>query len=130
MICYHVTENMLKCNCERNNTWVWIQDHPKLIDVNSISCLDFPEEKCDIPVISQLAIDKHRDNSVSISWFVRNRTAIKALQLLYFNSADDIVSKAYCTAMYVCSLVHVPCYNISYRSFLFNRMHFYPAFCW
>ncbi|CAG9136042.1 unnamed protein product [Plutella xylostella] len=86
-------DNIMICNCEKDNTWVWIQDHPKIIKPTAVSCLnnEYPTEKCDIPIISQLSIDKHKDNSVSVSWFIRNRTAIKSLQLLYY--AEDIDSE-------------------------------------
>lgn len=42
-----------------------------------------------MPVISQLSVDKHKDNSVSVSWFIRNRTAIKALQILYYGEDSN-----------------------------------------
>lgn len=79
----------MTCNCQRDNAWVWIQDHPNIIKRNSVSCLSdqYPKEKCDIPVISQLSVDRHKDNSISMSWFIRNRTSIKALQILYY--AED-----------------------------------------
>lgn len=91
-VCFF-TDNIMICNCEKDNTWVWIQDHPKIIKPTAVSCLnnEYPTEKCDIPIISQLSIDKHKDNSVSVSWFIRNRTAIKSLQLLYY--AEDIDSE-------------------------------------
>lgn len=80
------------CNCQKDNTWVWIQDHPKIIKANAVTCLndEYPKEKCDVPIISQLSVDKHKDNSVSVSWFIRNRTAIKALQILYYG--EDVTS--------------------------------------
>lgn len=79
--------NTITCNCQKDNIWVWIQDHPKIIKSNAIICLndEYPKEKCDIPIISQLSVDKHKDNSVSVSWFIRNRTAIKALQIIYYD---------------------------------------------
>lgn len=84
------SDNVLTCNCQRDNAWVWIQDHPNTIKSNDVSCLNgqYPKEKCDAPVISQLSVDKHKDNSVSMSWFIRNRTAIKAIQIIYY--AEDI----------------------------------------
>lgn len=84
-------DNIIICNCQKDNTWIWIQDHPKIIKASSVTCLnnEYPKEKCNIPVISQLSIDKHKDNSVSISWFIRNRTAIKALQILYYGEDDN-----------------------------------------
>ncbi|XP_030028439.2 protein artichoke [Manduca sexta] len=87
-----VKDNIILCSCQKDNTWVWIQDHPKIIKPNAVTCLnnEYPKEKCDIPVISQLSVDKHKDNSVSVSWFIRNRTAIKALQILYYG--EDVNS--------------------------------------
>ncbi|KPJ03724.1 hypothetical protein RR46_04336 [Papilio xuthus] len=80
------------CSCQRNNTWTWIQDHPKIIDSSAVTCLndEYPKEKCDFPTITQLSIDKHKDNSVSVSWFIRNRTAVKSLQIMYYD--DDITT--------------------------------------
>lgn len=98
----HFSDNVLTCNCQKNNTWVWIQDHPKIIKSDTVTCLndDIPKEKCNVPVISQLSVDKHKDNSVSVSWFIRNRTAIKALQILYYS--EDVYSE-------------VSCFQIDYR---------------
>lgn len=91
-----LSDNILTCNCQKNNTWVWIQDHPKIIKSDTVTCLndDIPKEKCNVPVISQLSVDKHKDNSVSVSWFIRNRTAIKALQILYYS--EDVYSEVGC----------------------------------
>ncbi|XP_052749315.1 uncharacterized protein LOC113515602 isoform X2 [Galleria mellonella] len=90
-------DNVLICNCQKDNTWVWIQDHPKIINSKTVTCLndDYPKEKCDAPIISQLSVDKHKDSSVSVSWFIRNRTAIKALQILYYGEDvhTDVKSK-------------------------------------
>ncbi|XP_053603949.1 protein artichoke-like [Plodia interpunctella] len=88
-----IKDNILICNCQKDNTWIWIQDHPKIIKSNTVTCLndDYPKEKCDVPIISQLSVDKHKDNSVSVSWFIRNRTAIKALQILYYG--EDVSSE-------------------------------------
>ncbi|KAJ2952070.1 hypothetical protein O0L34_g4334 [Tuta absoluta] len=82
-----VKDNVLICTCQKNNTWLWIQDHLKIIKPESVTCLneEYPRERCNVPVISQLSVDKHKDNSVSVSWFIRNRTAIKALQILYYS---------------------------------------------
>ncbi|XP_047984425.1 immunoglobulin superfamily member 10-like [Leguminivora glycinivorella] len=92
-----ISDNPLICNCERDNTWVWIQDHPKIIKSKAVTCVhnEYPKEKCDVPIISQLSVDKHKDNSVSVSWFIRNRTAIKALQIIYYSEdiQSDVKSK-------------------------------------
>ncbi|XP_026737376.1 protein artichoke-like [Trichoplusia ni] len=81
-----IKDNVIICSCQKDNAWVWIQDHPRIIKSNAVTCYkdEYPKEKCDIPVISQLSVDRHKDNSVSVSWFIRNRTAIKALQILYY----------------------------------------------
>ncbi|CAB3257767.1 unnamed protein product [Arctia plantaginis] len=89
--------NVILCSCKKDNAWVWIQDHPKIMKSNAVICYndEYPQEKCDVPVISQLSVDKHKDNSVSVSWFIRNRTAIKALQILYYGEDGnyDVKSK-------------------------------------
>ncbi|CAB3239379.1 unnamed protein product [Arctia plantaginis] len=89
--------NVILCSCKKDNAWVWIQDHPKIMKSNAVICYndEYPQEKCDVPVISQLSVDKHKDNSVSVSWFIRNRTAIKALQILYYgeDGNNDVKSK-------------------------------------
>ncbi|XP_072939637.1 uncharacterized protein [Epargyreus clarus] len=84
-------DNVIICRCQKNNTWTWIQDHPKIIKPNAVVCYndDYPREKCNFPMIAQVSIDKHNDNSVSVSWFIRNRTAIKGLQILYYNEDID-----------------------------------------
>ncbi|KAL4710070.1 hypothetical protein ACJJTC_016472 [Scirpophaga incertulas] len=91
-----ITGNTLTCNCQKDNTWVWIQDHPAIIKSSAVSCQndEYPKEKCDIPIISQLSVDKHKDNSVSISWFIRNRTAIKALQIIYYDEDSNFEIKS------------------------------------
>ncbi|XP_041970703.1 uncharacterized protein LOC121727092 isoform X2 [Aricia agestis] len=83
--------NVIECRCQKNNTWTWIQDHPKIIKPHSVLCFndEYPKDKCNFPIIAQLSVDKHNDNSVSVSWFIRNRTAIKALQILYYDDAKD-----------------------------------------
>lgn len=88
---YYFTDNVILCSCQKDNAWVWIQDHPKVIKSNSVTCYnnEYPKEKCDVPVISQLSVDRHKDNSVSVSWFIRNRTAIKALQILYYGEEGN-----------------------------------------
>lgn len=94
---YCFTDNVILCSCQKDNAWVWIQDHPKVIKSNLVTCFnnEYPKEKCDVPVISQLSVDRHKDNSVSVSWFIRNRTAIKALQILYYGEDGHTdVSKA------------------------------------
>ncbi|XP_013170382.1 PREDICTED: leucine-rich repeats and immunoglobulin-like domains protein 2 [Papilio xuthus] len=87
-----IKDNIIMCSCQRNNTWTWIQDHPKIIDSSAVTCIndEYPKEKCDFPTITQLSIDKHKDNSVSVSWFIRNRTAVKSLQIMYYD--DDITT--------------------------------------
>lgn len=74
------------CNCEKENAWVWIQNHPQIVNTNKIICFndEYPVDKCNVPTISQVTVDKHKDNSVSVSWLIRNRTSIKALQLIYY----------------------------------------------
>lgn len=92
-----IKDNVILCSCQKDNAWVWIQDHPKVIKSNLVTCFnnEYPKEKCDVPVISQLSVDRHKDNSVSVSWFIRNRTAIKALQILYYgeDGHTDVKSK-------------------------------------
>ncbi|CAG4993632.1 unnamed protein product [Parnassius apollo] len=87
-----IKDNVIICSCQKNNTWTWIQDHPKIIQTNDVTCHndEYPKEKCDFPILTQMSIDKHKDNSVSISWFIRNRTAVKSLQILYYD--DDLNS--------------------------------------
>ncbi|CAK1598949.1 unnamed protein product [Parnassius mnemosyne] len=87
-----IKDNVIICSCQKNNTWTWIQDHPKIIQKNAVTCHndEYPKEKCDFPILTQMSIDKHKDNSVSISWFIRNRTAVKSLQILYYD--DDLNS--------------------------------------
>lgn len=82
-----ISDNVIVCRCQKNNTWTWIQDHPKIIKPYSVICFndDYPKEKCDFPLIVHLSIDKHNDNSVLVTWLIRNRTALKALKILYYN---------------------------------------------
>ncbi|XP_023933814.2 protein artichoke [Bicyclus anynana] len=82
-----IKDNVIICRCQKNNTWTWIQDHPKIIKPYSVICFndDYPREKCDFPLIVHLSIDKHNDNSVLVTWLIRNRTALKALKILYYN---------------------------------------------
>lgn len=93
---------MIICRCQKNNTWTWIQDHPKIIKPNAVVCFndDYPREKCNFPIIAQVSVDKYNDNSVSVSWFIRNRTAIKGLQILYYN--EDVNSDV-SISMQICS---------------------------
>ncbi|VVD01634.1 unnamed protein product [Leptidea sinapis] len=92
-----IKENVIICLCQKNNTWTWIQDHPKVIKQNTVSCLNdqYPKVKCDFPSITQVSVDKHKDNSVSLSWFIRNRTAIKVLQIIYYNDVitSEVITK-------------------------------------
>ncbi|CAG4916151.1 unnamed protein product [Colias eurytheme] len=90
-----IEENVIICRCQKNNTWTWIQDHPKIIKPNAVKCLndEYPNGKCNFPLIAQVSVDKHNDNSVSVSWFIRNRTSIKAIQIMYYD--DDDTSEVY-----------------------------------
>lgn len=93
-----ISDNVIVCLCQKNNTWTWIQDHPKIVKPNTFHCVneDYPKDKCNFPLIAQLSVDKHSDNSVSVSWFIRNRTAIKALQMIYYEENENSdVSKIY-----------------------------------
>nr|XP_032512762.1 receptor like protein 23-like isoform X2 [Danaus plexippus plexippus] len=82
-----IQDNVIICRCQKNNTWTWIQDHPKIIKQYAVTCFneDYPKEKCDLPFIVQLSADKQDDNSVLITWLIRNRTSVKALHVLYYN---------------------------------------------
>lgn len=93
----YVSDNIIVCNCEKENAWVWIQDHPQIIRNNRFICFndDYPKDKCNIPIISQLSVEKHKDNSVSVSWLIRNRTSIKTLQILYYGDLTSKVNKSY-----------------------------------
>lgn len=84
------SENTIVCRCQKNNTWTWIQDHPKIINPIAVKCLndEYPNGKCNFPLIAQVSVDKHNDNSVSVSWFIRNRTSIKILQILYYDEDE------------------------------------------
>ncbi|XP_047528577.1 chaoptin-like [Vanessa atalanta] len=86
-----IKDNIIICRCQKNNTWTWIQDHPKIFKSYEVICFneDYPKEKCDFPLIVQLSIDKHNDNSILLTWLIRNRTAIKALKILYYNENLD-----------------------------------------
>ncbi|XP_045494286.1 chaoptin-like [Colias croceus] len=90
-----IEENVIICRCQKNNTWTWIQDHPKIIKPNAVKCFndEYPNGKCNFPLIAQVSVDKHNDNSVSVSWFIRNRTSIKAIQIMYYD--DDDTSEVY-----------------------------------
>ncbi|CAG9559703.1 unnamed protein product [Danaus chrysippus] len=82
-----IQDNVIICRCQKNNTWTWIQDHPKIIKQYTVTCFndDYPKEKCDLPFIVQLSADKQDDNSVLVTWLIRNRTSVKALHVLYYN---------------------------------------------
>ncbi|CAG9559704.1 unnamed protein product [Danaus chrysippus] len=82
-----LSDNVIICRCQKNNTWTWIQDHPKIIKQYTVTCFndDYPKEKCDLPFIVQLSADKQDDNSVLVTWLIRNRTSVKALHVLYYN---------------------------------------------
>ncbi|CAF4766912.1 unnamed protein product [Pieris macdunnoughi] len=84
-------DNVIICRCQKNNTWTWIQDHPKIIEPNSVKCLnnEYPNGKCNFPLIAQMSVDKHNDGSVSVSWFIRNRTSIKVLQIMYYDEEES-----------------------------------------
>ncbi|CAK1546170.1 unnamed protein product [Leptosia nina] len=94
-----IKENIIICRCQKNNTWTWIQDHPKIIEPNSVNCFnnEYPNGKCNFPLIAQVSVDKHNDGSVSVSWFIRNRTSIKYLQIMYYNEESLEVYSKYIT---------------------------------
>ncbi|GBP47994.1 Chondroadherin-like protein [Eumeta japonica] len=79
----HFEGNMIVCSCEKNNTWTWIQDHPRTIRASIITCLnrEFVKEKCILPTISQLSIDKNKDNSVKTKYLKTNEASAQITEL-------------------------------------------------
>lgn len=95
------TGNPYECDCSFSTSWLWIQNHKKLLDRQPILCSS-PERLsgrsvwhhnfeyfCAMPLISELEIQPLRHDQLTVQWRVRNQSKVRGVKVVYHSSSQQ-----------------------------------------
>lgn len=90
----------MKCNCENQDLWHWLQDHINLLPIDNGKTLTCsqpakllgqiflhlkPSDMCPLPLITSLEPMHIRENSIVVTWTVRNQTRFGGFRFDYYS---------------------------------------------
>lgn len=86
--------NPLRCQCEQQELWYWLQDHQRQVDrgprcegppqLRGLWFLGLePPEFCSLPLVPRLHLDRILASSLGVSWDSQNNSGVTAFAVAY-----------------------------------------------